>query len=82
MSTSTALHPTQLSVSDLTHEQISSLSRKELLHIVRSFPEPADELVDIEHDHRQYLEREQLERLVRLVQQLCWRRGQRILISL
>ncbi len=65
------LSETPVPVADLTRSQIAALSRHEMLMIVRQYSLDTSQLVGIEHDHRRYLDHDQLERLVQLVQRLC-----------
>ncbi len=63
-------------LAELTTEQIQAMSREELLEAVWACEESyKSRRPDTEHDHRRHLDRQELEQVVLLVQQLVRRRG-------
>jgi hypothetical protein len=52
---------------EIQGQDLQNMSDLELLEYVRCFG-PAENQADIEHDHRRFLGRQELERLARLVQ--------------
>ena len=55
---------------DSDMEQLANMSDIELLEYVRCGVSPTGNQIDIAHDHRRFLHRNQLERLARLVQRI------------
>ena len=48
-------------------EQLAKMSEMELLEFVRRYPSPLAKQTEIDHDHRQFLHRDELIRLAYLV---------------